>query len=77
MSIVSQLEVFDLSISHSKVMDIENGIANGVNKQNDSMDGLCLPPWLVKDTFLWYALDNRLSGRYPMQQVHATWNTFS
>uniref|UniRef100_UPI00358E46A4 uncharacterized protein n=1 Tax=Myxine glutinosa TaxID=7769 RepID=UPI00358E46A4 len=57
-TLVSKLEQLDIGISYSKVMEIETGIANTVRKQMDSVGGLCLPPWLVKDTFVWYALDN-------------------
>ena len=39
-------------------MEIETGIANAVLEKMDSLGGVFLPPWLVKDTFVWFALDN-------------------
>ena len=39
-------------------MEIEAGIANAVLEKMVSLGGVFLPPWLVKDTFVWFALDN-------------------
>ena len=39
-------------------MEIETGIANAVLEKMDSLGGVFIPPWLVKDTFVWFALDN-------------------
>ena len=57
-AIVEKLAHLDLSISYNKVMEIETSIANSVLKQMESTGGICVPPWLVPDTFVWYALDN-------------------
>lgn len=56
--LVEKLGQLDLAISYRKLMEIETGLANSVLQQMDSFEGVCLPPWLVKDKFVWFALDN-------------------
>ena len=48
----------DLAVSYEKVMEIETGIADAVLKKMDSLGGVFQPPWLVRDTFVWFSLDN-------------------
>lgn len=57
-ALVEKLGGLDLGISYKKVMEIETGIANAVLEKMYSLGGVCLPPWLVKDTLVWFALDN-------------------
>uniref|UniRef100_UPI0035901BBE large ribosomal subunit protein eL39 isoform X1 n=1 Tax=Myxine glutinosa TaxID=7769 RepID=UPI0035901BBE len=57
-ALVEKLAHLDLAISYKKVMEIETSIANSVLKQMESTGGICLPPWLVQDTFVWFAMDN-------------------
>ena len=57
-SLVEKLGQLDLAIPYKKVMQIETGLANTVLQQMHSRGGVCLPPWLVQDTFVWFALDN-------------------
>ena len=42
-SLITKLEEIDLSVSYSKVMEIETAIGNAIKKQMDAMNGLCLP----------------------------------
>ena len=56
--LVETLAHLDLAISYQKVMEIETSMANSVLKQMESMGGICQPPWLVQDKFIWFALDN-------------------
>lgn len=39
-------------------MEIETSIANSVLEQLDGPGGICLPSWLIKDAFVWFAMDN-------------------
>ena len=39
-------------------MEIETSMANAVLNQMHLHSGLCSPTWLVKNTFVWFALDN-------------------
>jgi len=39
-------------------MEIETSMAKATLKQMDALGGICLPPWVVQDTFVWFALDN-------------------
>ena len=57
-TLVEKLAGLDLAVSYEKVMEVETGIANAVLEKMDSLGGVFLPPWLVKDTFVWFALDN-------------------
>lgn len=57
-SLIEKLGQLDLASSYRKVMEIETNIANAVLKQMHSLGGICLPPWLVQDMFVWFALDN-------------------
>ena len=56
-------------------MEIETGIANAVLEKMDSLGAVFLPPWLVKDTFVWFALDNIKfleSTPFGMNTLHGT-----
>ena len=70
-TLVEKLVGLDLAVSYEKVMEIETGIANAVLEKIDSLGGVFLPPWLVKDTFVWFVLDNidvlELWYRHPKQ----------
>ena len=57
-TLVEKLAGLDLAVSYEKVMEIEIGIANADLEKMDSLGGVFLPPWLVKGTFVWFALDN-------------------
>ena len=57
--LVERLAGPDLAVSYKKVMEIETGIASAVLEKMDSLgEVFLLPPLLVKDTFVWFALDN-------------------
>lgn len=55
---ITFLQHLNLSVSYSKILYIENRLASAIQQQMVSNGGLFIPSWMVKDQFVWFALDN-------------------